>query len=162
MIRIATIAAFLSLAVPAHAQQADPFKIEESSMMGRSPSTPADKRVTGDSLGELTGVRGAAWWQVLGHCAGAYKYRGTALRKVGDAGAPAIEDMGKRLLLWGVERLQKDRGASLDQASAIMAAELEYGVLSAEDGGETNRPFAVDQTRCRDVQRRYVAFLRTG
>jgi hypothetical protein len=158
-ILLAALAAMLTPAMAsAQTQKPDPFVIEENDMMGRHPRLAEDKLVAPDAGGELTGVRGKAWWQVLSWCVGVYRFHHNELSDAGDAaGAKAMEEAGKRFILLAIGRLMTDRRISADDTVAILTPEASYGIASAADGGETYRPFAVDDMRCRDVERSYRA-----
>jgi hypothetical protein len=138
------------------AQKPDAFVIEDNSMMGRSPRLPVDRLVADDTGGELIGVRGKAWWQVLMHCAGIYRYHYNQLHEAGDdTAADAAELTGKRFIGLAIDRLVVDREIKINDTIAILLPEANYGFTAAADGGETHRPFAVDEMRCRDVEQRY-------
>ena len=156
------LAALTALASPAAAfaqtQKPDPFVIEENRMGGRSPRVAADKLVAPDTGGELIGVRGRAWWQVLAHCAGIYRFHDDEMRKAGNiAEADAAKVQGRYFVGLAVDRLKADRKLSSDATVEILVPEASYGYTTAADGGETYRPFAVEDMRCRDVAKRYKA-----
>lgn len=156
--------AALALSVPgvaqAQTQKPDPMVIDENTMMGRSPRLPADRLVPANAAGELAGVRGKAWWQVLMWCAGAYRFRHDELDKAGDkAGAAATEETGMRFIGMAVDRLVVDRGITIDDTVPILTPEANYAYAGAADGGETYRPFKVDEMRCREVELRYMAMV---
>jgi hypothetical protein len=160
MLRQIAAIALATVPVAAHAQQADPFAIEDNSMMGRKPRVAADRLVPPNAAGELAAVRGKAWWQVLAYCAGMYKYRADSLAELGDTtGIRLAEDKGKQFLMLGMARLEADRKVSVDQADAIIGPEFDYSVLVAEDAG-AGENFGPYERRCREVEQRYAEALK--
>jgi CubicO group peptidase (beta-lactamase class C family) len=159
MIFLAALAAILAPAMAsAQTQKPDPFVIEDNSLMGRYPRLPEDRLVAADTGGELAGVRGKAWWQVLMHCAGVYRFHHNELTDAGDtASAAETETIGKAFIGLAIDRLVADRKISIDDTVAILIPEANYSLAGAADGGEEHRPFKVDEMRCRDVERLYTA-----
>lgn len=157
---IVMLGALAALTMPgmaqAQAQKPDPFVIEENSMMGRQPRVAADKLVPADAGGELVSVRGKGWWQVLSWCAGAYRFHHDEVVAGGNAaGAVPFEERGKLFIEFALLRLADDRGISVDDAVEVLVPEVQYARASAADGGETHRPFVLDEKRCGDVERYY-------
>lgn len=159
MVFLAGLAAMTAPAMAsAQTQKPDPFVIEDNSAMGRFPRLPEDKLVAPDTGGELVGVRHKAWWQVLIHCAGIYRFHNNQLTDAGDsAGAAEAERIGKNFIGLAIDRLVADRKISIDDTVQILVPDANYGMAGAADGGEEHRPFKVDEMRCRDVQQRYEA-----
>lgn len=168
---LAAIALVMVLPTPAWAQaKPDPFKVEENppehkDFLRRTYSIPADKRAAaGPGIrGAVLEVLGKPWWQILSYCAGVYNFRWEQAKTKGDAvGQTAADNAGRFFQVMALRRIEEDRGISNADARNIIGQELSYYTMAAADGGEDYRPFALDESRCRDVRVGYIVTFRPG
>lgn len=156
---LAAAVAALGAATPAWGQPAKPF-VPEFNTEGYPP-LPADKLVSTTAAGYLQPFRGRPWWQVLAFCAGTWENQAYEAEQAKDqARADALrEESNTRFFRPALRRLMADRGIDPEDAAEIMRPDINIQFLIA---AETERPFADDQPRCKDIEMTHAAATRVA